>query len=183
SNFNFLRRILHTDIKENGTKHAWWCAGIDTSGVSPCTLFLGLLVTDDTFAAVNGVVSGDARCVILQRRAAIDESGPGGLGSLYTGARCFRKPGAGKVLGELRGFINVRAMRQRRRERQWCREDLQAFKENLRLPIGAEEEDFDFLGIRWMQDGRWGQDHPAINYMSWISAGTVSIYQFYGIYE
>ncbi|KAK0072869.1 hypothetical protein PV326_014038 [Microctonus aethiopoides] len=74
-------------------------------------------------------------------------------------------------------------MRQRRRERQWHREDLQAFEENLRLPIGAEEEDFDFLGIRWMQDGRWGQDHPAINYMPWVTAEMMSIYQFYGIDE
>lgn len=84
---------------------------------------------------------------------------------------------------ELRGFINVKAMRQRRRERQWHQEDLRVFEENLRLPIGAEEEDFDFLGIRWMQDGRWGQDHPAINYMPWVTPGVISIYQFYGIDE
>ncbi|KAK0165841.1 hypothetical protein PV328_004325 [Microctonus aethiopoides] len=76
---------------------------------------------------------------------------------------------------KLRGFINVRAMRQRRMERQWHREDLQAFEENLRLPIGAEEGDFDFLGIRWMQDERWGQDHPAINYMPWIYYGDGSL--------
>ncbi|KAK0071311.1 hypothetical protein PV325_013139, partial [Microctonus aethiopoides] len=108
------------------------------------------------------------------RRAGVNKSGPGGLGSLYAGARCFCKPGAGKFIHppslKLRGFINVRAMRQRRMERQWHREDLQAFEENLRLPIGAEEGDFDFLGIRWMQDERWGQDHPAINYMPWVTA-------------
>ncbi|KAK0165839.1 hypothetical protein PV328_004323 [Microctonus aethiopoides] len=124
-------------------------------------IFLGLLVAYDAFAAVDGVVSGDVRCVVLQRRSGIDESGPGELGTHYTGAGFLRGFSAGEVLGgklELRGFINVRAMRQRRRERQWHREDLQTFEENLRLPIGAEEEDFDFLGIRWMQDGRYSGD-------------------------
>ncbi|KAK0075409.1 hypothetical protein PV326_011618, partial [Microctonus aethiopoides] len=84
---------------------------------------------------------------------------------------------------ELREFISVGAMRQRRRERMWHREDLQMFEENLLLPIGAEEVDFDFLGIRWMQDGRWGRDHPAVTYMPWVTAEMVSIYQFYGIDE
>ncbi|KAK0074824.1 hypothetical protein PV326_012142 [Microctonus aethiopoides] len=132
--------------KEYGTEYAWWCSGIDTGGASPCIIFLALLVANDP-SVVNGVVSGDARCVVLQRRSRINEGGPGELGSPYTGASCLRGL-------ELRGFNNVGAMRQRRRERQWHREDLQAFEEDLRLPIGAEEEDFDFLGIRWMQDGR-----------------------------
>ncbi|KAK0071635.1 hypothetical protein PV325_012600 [Microctonus aethiopoides] len=148
---SYLVRILTSyDVffvassKEYGTEYAWWCSGIDTGGASPCIIFLALLVANDP-SVVNGVVSGDARCVVLQRRSRINEGGPGELGSPYTGASCLRGFSAGEVLG---------AMRQRRRERQWHREDLQAFEEDLRLPIGAEEEDFDFLGIRWMQNGR-----------------------------
>ncbi|KAK0072389.1 hypothetical protein PV326_000121, partial [Microctonus aethiopoides] len=120
-------------------------------------LLLGFMVEYGPPVA-DGVVPGDARHVILQRRPGPDKGGPGELSSPYTGPGGFCGLGTGKFVYpaslELRGFINVGAMMQRRRERQWHRENLQLFEENLRLPIGAEEEDFDFLGIRWMQDGR-----------------------------
>ncbi|KAK0078762.1 hypothetical protein PV325_002128 [Microctonus aethiopoides] len=66
-------------------------------------IFLGLLVAYDAFAAVDGVVSGDVRCVVLQRRSGIDESGPGELGTHYTGAGFLRGFSAGEVLGGYSG--------------------------------------------------------------------------------
>ncbi|KAK0074960.1 hypothetical protein PV326_012030, partial [Microctonus aethiopoides] len=62
---------------------------------------------------------------------------------------------------ELRGYINVKAMRMRRLERKWSQEGLQAFEFMVAYPFGDDYDEFDFFRIRWMQDGRWGQDHPA----------------------
>ncbi|KAK0074012.1 hypothetical protein PV325_008891, partial [Microctonus aethiopoides] len=61
-------------------------------------LLLGFMVEYGPPVA-DGVVPGDARHVILQRRPGPDKGGPGELSSPYTGPGGFCGLGTGKVLG------------------------------------------------------------------------------------
>ncbi|XP_057335448.1 uncharacterized protein LOC130674196 [Microplitis mediator] len=64
---------------------------------------------------------------------------------------------------DIKGMISIDSIYRRRMQRRADRNNW--FYQRLLRPADVTEgDDFDFLGIRWMHKGRWGEDHPAADW-------------------
>ncbi|XP_057335849.1 uncharacterized protein LOC130674517 [Microplitis mediator] len=64
---------------------------------------------------------------------------------------------------DIKGMVSVDLMARRRMQRKADRNEW--FQQRLMRPADVTEpDDFDYIGIRWMHEGRWGCDHPAADW-------------------
>ncbi|KAK0073709.1 hypothetical protein PV325_009350, partial [Microctonus aethiopoides] len=137
---------------KDGKKNVRRSSRIYSTGAPECIVFLGILVEAGPSIA-GATLQGDTCVVALVLFVNV---------ALEMSLAFIHPPSL-----ELRGYINIKAMRIRQLERKWFQEGLQAFEYRVAYTFGDDYDEFDFLGIRWMQDGCWGQDHPAADYIPW----------------
>ncbi|KAK0076690.1 hypothetical protein PV326_010586, partial [Microctonus aethiopoides] len=80
---------------------------------------------------------------------------------------------------EIEAYICIRKMEKIREERKKERETGEKLSKELGNVAWAGDFYFDYCGIRWMTEGRWGMDHPSGDPTGLIWSNPGEIYDYY----